>query len=186
MALLSSARLPEIYHAPARVVAPVVGLVLTVLFVYLFGLLAGNLVGRRLWAAVETAILRIPVIKGIYGASRQLLDAISVTSKGGFSKVVLIEYPRSGLWAVGFVTNDAGHRIGQPGKARSAVAVFLPTTPNPTSGWVVFAPLDDVLVLDMSVEEGMKLVVSGGIVMPESFGDRIRAWDAPPTRALPR
>lgn len=178
MVLLNATGIPELYHAPARLVAPVVGLVLTALVVYLFGLLAGNLLGRRLWSGIEAAILRIPVVKGVYGAARQLLDALSATTKGGFSKVVLVEFPRSGLWTVGFVTNDKGHRIGPAPGGRSVVAVFVPTTPNPTSGWLVMAPSDEILVVDLSVEEGMKVVVSGGIVMPAAFGENVRPWRA--------
>jgi uncharacterized membrane protein len=182
MMVLRAIRLPDVDGSLARIVAPVVGLALTALSVYLFGVLAGNLLGRRIWSLVEAAILRIPLVKGIYGSSRQLLDAFGATSKGGFSKVVLVEYPRKGMWVVGFVTSDDDHRLeGDDGP--SCVAVFLPTTPNPTSGWVVFVPRHDVLVLDVSIEEGMKLVVSGAIVMPGRLGPNVRRWVGAPERA---
>lgn len=174
MVVLDSARLAEIYGAPTRIVAPFVGIVLTALVVYLFGVVAGNLVGRRLWEAVEQGILRIPVVKAIYGASRQLLDAIRASSKGGFSRVVLVEYPRPGLWTIGFVTNESGPSVGSAEDRAESIAVFLPTTPNPTSGWLVFAPSQSVVDLEVTVEEGMKLVVSGGIVMPDAFVPRSR------------
>jgi uncharacterized membrane protein len=113
-------------------------------------------------------VLRIPVVKGIYGAARQLLDAFTFGEKKTFSKVVLVEYPRKGLWTIGFVTTEKEHRLGNlPGPA---VPVFLPTTPNPTSGWLLFVPLDDLIVLDLPMEEAVKLVVSGGIVGPDDIG----------------
>lgn len=167
MVLLTASGRSEPSFTMERVVAPIVGLVLTALFIYLLGLLAGNLIGRRLWALAESLILRVPVVKGIYGAARQLLDALSVTSKGGFSKVVVVEYPRPGLWTVGFLTNETGRRIAGPSGSIDVVAVFLPTSPNPTSGWVVLVPRGELNVLDMTIEDGMKLVVSGGIVLPE-------------------
>jgi uncharacterized membrane protein len=112
--------------------------------------------------AVESWILRIPLVRSIYGGARQLLDAFNATKSGGFSRVVLVEYPRKGLYTVGFVTNE---RPGTGGTVKE-VFVFLPTTPNPTSGWLALVPMDQVIDLDVSVEEGVKLVVSGGIVVP--------------------
>ena len=183
--LIRASGVPDLDRLPTRMVVPVIGLVLTTLFIYLLGLLAGNLASRRIWSWIETGILRIPLVKGIYGAARQLLDALSVTSRGKFSKVVLVEYPRPGLWTIGFVTNDAEHRVGRAGSASPSVAVFLPTTPNPTSGWVVLVPREDLMVLNVSVEEGIKLVVSGGIVMPDDFGARLRPWEVG-TESTPR
>lgn len=159
----------------ARWGIPVVGLVLTATFVYLLGLFAGHLVGRRIVRGIESFILRIPLIKGVYGAARQLLDAFTSEGSRTFSRVVLLEYPRRGLWTVGFVTAEFAHRL--PGSAEgrtSSVPVFLPTTPNPTSGWMLLVPSADLHDLDMSIEEGMKLIVSGGIVSPGDLGRRIR------------
>jgi len=95
----------------ARVGIPVVSLILTALFIYLLGLIGGNLAARRLLGMVESLILRIPLVKSIYGAARQLLDAFSFSGKRAFSKVVLLEYPRRGLWTVGFVTTDVEHHL---------------------------------------------------------------------------
>ena len=164
---------------------PVVGILLTVLLVYLIGLLAGQVAGRRVLAMFESLILRIPLVKGIYGAARQLLDAFGATGKRTFSKVVLLEYPRRGLWTVGFVTAESRHTV-RPDPAGSPVetiSVFLPTTPNPTSGWLVFVPKDELLVLDLSIEAGIKLVVSGGIVSPEDLGDLVCPWSDSVTEA---
>jgi uncharacterized membrane protein len=161
-----------------RIGFPVVGILLTVLLVYLIGLVTGQVAGRRVLALLESWILRIPLVKGIYGAARQLLDAFGATGKRTFSKVVMLEYPRVGLWTVGFVTSEALHDLRRaPAGARvGMISVFLPTTPNPTSGWLVFVPRDELLVLDLSIEAGIKLVVSGGIVSPDDLGDLVCPW----------
>jgi uncharacterized membrane protein len=158
---------------------PIIGILLTVLLVYFIGLFAGNIAGRRALMLLESWILRVPLVKGIYGSARQLLDAFTTTGKRTFSKVVLIEYPRAGLWTVGFVTAETSHRVppGSTDHARRTVPVFLPTTPNPTSGWLVLVPASDLLELDLTIEEGIKLVVSGGIVSPSELGDRLRPWN---------
>lgn len=155
---------------PARLVAPLVGMLLTVGSIYLLGLLAGNLAGRKLWSLVEAAILRVPLVKGVYGSARQLLDAFAVTTHRGPSKVVLVEYPRAGLYTVGFVTSDAEVRMGSG--VPPSVAVFFPTAPNPTSGFVVLVPRQDLVPLDLTLDEGIKLVVSGGVVIPPRFATR--------------
>ncbi len=164
-----------------RLVVPFAGLLLTAAMIYVLGLVAGNLVGRRIVAQIEALILRIPMVKWIYGSSRQLLDAFSMTGTKTFSKVVLLEYPRRGLWTVGFVTSEVEHRLqrssGDP--VEGAVPVFLATTPNPTSGWMILVPTAELFVLEMTVEEGIKLIVSGGIVGPENLGPLVRQW---PTR----
>ena len=179
VAVFRAAGSPDLDRWQARIGFPIIGLLLTVLAIYLCGLLAGNIVGRRLVLMVESLVLRVPVVKGIYGAARQLLDAFSFAEKKTFSKVVLVEYPRKGLWTIGFVTTEKEHRI--TGQSSHAVPVFLPTTPNPTSGWLLFVPLDDLIVLDLPMEEAIKLVVSGGIVSPDDIGPLLR----PPGRSLP-
>ncbi len=166
---------------PLSLAIPLFGLALTLLLVYLVGLVAGNLLGRRALAVVESTILRIPLVKSVYGAARQLLDAFAAGGSGAFSRVVLVEYPRKGVWTLAFVTKElAGPPLpGAAPSARRSLMLFLPTTPNPTSGWLVTLPADDVLDLDLSVEDGIKLVVSGGIVTPSDFAARIQA-PAPP------
>ncbi len=168
VAMFQAAGSPDLDRWQARIGFPIIGLLLTILVIYLCGLLAGNMVGRRLVLMVERIILRIPVVKGIYGAARQLLDAFSFSDKKTFSKVILVEYPRRGLWTIGFVTTDEKHTLGSGGE--SAVPVFLPTTPNPTSGWLIFVPEDDLRVLDIPMDEAVKLIVSGGIVNPGDIG----------------
>lgn len=174
--VLESWAIVDPQHWHARLAAPIVGVILTLLFVYLMGLLAANLVGRRLWAMIERGILRVPVVKSIYGASRQLLDAISMTGAGSFSRVVLVQYPREGLWTLGFVTSEQRTPLvaGPAPEGGNTLFVFLPTTPNPTSGWLVLVGANDVRELDLSVEEGIKLIVSGGLVTPAGMGARLR------------
>lgn len=172
VAMFRAAGSPDLDRWQARVGFPIIGLLLTVLVIYLCGLLAGNMVGRRLVLTVEGLVLKIPVVKGIYGAARQLLDAFTFADKKTFTEVVVVEYPRKGLYTIGFVTTEKEHRLGE-GSVR-AVPVFLPTTPNPTSGWLLFVPLRDLTVLDIPMEEAIKLVVSGGIVSPDDIGPYLR------------
>ncbi len=180
-AVLKAFGVDRLDSVPARLAIPVVGLLVSVALVYLAGLLAANLLGRRILALVESAILRVPLVKGIYGSARQLLDAFSSGGGKAFSRVVVVEYPRPGLWTLGFVTTEVA--AGPGGPLDDTVAVFLPTTPNPTSGWLVLVPRDGLIELDLSVEEGIKLVVSGGIVSPPDLAARARPRAGRPAAA---
>lgn len=182
--LLEWAGMPGLERSLAKLGVPLLSLLLTVGFIYLLGLIAGNLAGRRLLALVESWILRIPLVKSIYGSMRQLLDAFSASGSRAFSKVVLVQYPSPGLWTLGFVTAQAEHLIeqGRPA-AVPVVPVFLPTTPNPTSGWMVLVPTSELWLLDISIEDAVKLIVSGGIVSPADIGALMRAWPGPETPA---
>ena len=144
---------------------------LTALLIYLVGLIGGNLSGRRGVQWVESWILRVPLIGNVYGPMRQLLDAFSADKAAHFSRVVMVEYPRTGLWTIGFVTTEKRHHLADD---KDHISVFLPTTPNPTSGWLVFVPEEQLIDVDMSVEEAIKLIVSGGIVGAENLGQLIR------------
>ena len=105
-----------------------------------------------------------------------------MTETRAFSKVVLVEYPRRGLWTVGFVTSDRRYGVGDGDESSpgASIPVFLPTTPNPTSGWMVLVAPGDLRVVDMSIEEAIKLIVSGGIVGPEDFSSRVQPWSVTP------
>lgn len=142
-----------------------VGLLLTMLLVFLLGLLGTNLIGRRIIKAVDRLILRIPLVKGVYGAAQQLMHSIRFSHHAGFSRVVLVEYPRRGIWTMGFLTQQypGGFDEFEVGEL---VSVFLPTTPNPTSGWLVVTPRSEVRLLDLTIEDGVKFIISGGIVGP--------------------
>ena len=171
----------------ARFIVPLIGLTLTVLLIYLIGLVAANLVGQRIVKWVEGGILKIPFVKSIYGGARQLLDAFGAGANGTFTRVVLVQYPRAGVWTVGFVTSEVRTELPTASGPISALMVFFPTTPNPTSGWLAVVPESDILEIDLSIEEGVKLVVSGGLVTPAAMSSRIRprAGVPPPPRALP-
>lgn len=158
---------------------PAVGLIITVLLIYAAGLLSANLLGVRLLAAFDRLMLRIPVVRAVYGGSKQLMDALNPKGKRSFTRVVLVEYPRKGIYTIGFVTRDEVPALPVLGGEPMA-AVFLPTTPNPTSGWVAVLPCRDLTTLPVTVEEGVKLVVSGGIVMPERWEPGFSAAPPPP------
>jgi uncharacterized membrane protein len=158
----------------ARFIAPLIGLVLTLILIYAIGVIAANLVGQRILRWFEGGILKIPFVKTIYGGARQLLDAFG-GGKGTFSRVVLVEYPRAGVWTVGFVTSELRVSVPRQEGAVGALMVFFPTTPNPTSGWLAIVPERDITDIDLSIEEGVKLIVSGGIVTPDALSSRIRS-----------
>lgn len=141
------------------------GLVATVLVLILVGFLATNIFGRSLVRAMENLVGRIPLVKGVYTLFKQVADTLFVGDRQGFRKVVLIEYPRKGIWTIAFMTGlTSGELPRQIG--RRVINVFVPTTPNPTSGFYLLVPEEDAKVLDMSVEDAFKLIVSGGMVTP--------------------
>ena len=113
----------------------------------------------------KSLLNRMPVVRTIYGATKQILETVISAQSDAFREVVLVEYPRRGLWVIGFVTGSTKGEVARlvPG---SNVNVFIPTTPNPTSGFLLFCPVKDIIRLDMTNEEAVKLVVSGGIVSP--------------------
>jgi uncharacterized membrane protein len=142
---------------------PGVGLIILVVIFYLIGLMALSKIGRGLLALVSTVMNLIPVVRTLYGVTQQALA--SVGSRANFSRVVFIEWPRDGMIAMGFVTG----RARAPGKEEDLVSVYVPTVPNPTSGNMAFVLEDDVVETDMTVEDAMKLIFSGGIVLPDSI-----------------
>jgi len=160
----------------ARFGFPALGVALTVLLVYAIGLVAGNLAGRKLLALFERLMLRVPLVRTIYGSAKQLIDAFGASGTQAFSKVVIVEYPRKGMWTIGFVSRKTLHRLPSGERSEPMVPVFLPTTPNPTSGWLVLARTCEVLVVDISVEAALKLIVSGGIAGPGDLGPAVRPW----------
>lgn len=144
-------------------VVPILGVFVTIGLVLLVGALASNFIGRKVVEGVERLMLRLPMVKWIYGPARQLLDAFG-NQGAAFRRVVAVEYPRPGVYTIGFLTRSDTvlPREGDP--MRDMSLVFLPTTPNPTNGWLAVVPNDQVVPLDMSVEDGIKLIVSGGLV----------------------
>lgn len=148
---------------------PGFGVIGTLLLVLLVGMLTANFLGRALIGWSEHLMGKIPLIKGIYGLFKQVTETIFSKDKGGFRKVVLIEYPRRGIWSVGFLTGNAEGELRRITPHR-LVNVFVPTTPVPTSGFYVLVPEEDILELQMTVDEAFKLIVSGGMVAPPDRG----------------
>ena len=144
---------------------PGLGLVVAVLLVTLIGFLAAGFLGNLLLRASERMIKRLPLIRGIYSAVKQIFETLLKNQSEAFREVVLVQYPRPEAWAIGFLTGGATSSV-QDQTPGDSVNVFLPTTPNPTSGFLIFVPQSEAARLSMTVEEGLKMVVSGGIVTP--------------------
>ncbi|UCF19902.1 MAG: DUF502 domain-containing protein [Gemmatimonadota bacterium] len=148
---------------------PGLGLLVLILLVIAAGWAAQQAIGRQLINLGRYWLMRFPLTKTIYSAAHQITEQVIGSQKKFFKACVLVEYPRPGCWALGFLTSEAAEEINQL-TMEDSVAVFLPTTPNPTSGYLVFLPHAQVRPLQMSVEEGFKLVISGGAVRPEQPG----------------
>ncbi len=147
---------------------PGFGVVVFFFFVAGLGALTKNLFGRQLFRIGERFVDRMPIVRSIYNALKQIVETIFAQGgKANFEKVCLIQYPREGIWAIAFVTTETSGEILTRADTPEMVSVFLPTTPNPTSGFLLFLPRADVKLLDMSVEDAAKLVISAGLVTPE-------------------
>jgi len=143
-----------------------VALLLAVFLIGVVGLLARNYFGKRMIEWVDSALLKIPLLNKIYGATKQVNDAFSTGSKTAFRTVVLVEFPRAGSYSLGFITSDQ-HEEAQIKLNQKVVCVFVPTTPNPTSGFLLIVPEAQVIKLDMSVADGIKYIISLGSILPE-------------------
>lgn len=146
-------------------VVPGLGFILGILTILLVGFIATRFFGKKIFIAVENWFLRLPFIKQVYPATKQIIDSFISKEKPAFKKVVLVEYPSKGIWSVGFVTND-GFRDAEEKTGQSLIHVFIATSPSPFTGFLALIPKADVKYLDISVEEGVKLIVSGGIIKP--------------------
>jgi uncharacterized membrane protein len=167
MALLRWVGVGALLDIPgAEVAAGLMGLVLTGVFIYLVGLAGSNIIGRSVVKALDNLALSIPLVKSIYGSARQFLETFGTSQQTTFQGVVLIEYPRLGIYTIGLVTSETAGEA-QDLTSEHLVNVFVPTTPNPTSGVLVMAARESLIPLKMNVEEALRLVVSGGIVVPE-------------------
>lgn len=148
---------------------PGVGLVIALVFFIVVGWFARNFLGRMMIRLSEYVVDRMPVIRTLYGTLKQIFETIMASQSNAFREVVMLEYPRKGCWSIGFVTGRTEGEVQSVTK-KETINVFVPTTPNPTSGFLLFVPKDDLIYLDMSVEEGVKLVVSAGIITPPEGG----------------
>lgn len=160
--------LPEAYH-PQKMFhlhLPGFGAILTLLIVFLTGLIAGNFIGRRLLNFGETLLIRIPVVNSIYKSVKQVSDTLFSSSGQAFRKALLVQYPRLGSWTIAFQTGQPGGELINH-LSNDYISVYVPTTPNPTSGFFLIMEKKDVIELEMSVEDALKYIISMGVVAPE-------------------
>ncbi len=151
---------------------PGLGIILTLLVVLITGLLAANFVGRSLVSFWESLLERIPIVRTVYSAAKKFAEVVFSESSQSFKKVLLIEYPREGLYSLAFQTaTDLGEVQGRTGEP--VVCTFVPTTPNPTSGYIIIVPKKDIIELDMEIDEAFKMIVSLGVVVPSWRKDQI-------------
>ena len=144
---------------------PGLGLIIVIIFVTLIGALTPGLLGRTFLRFGERIVSKMPVVRSIYSAIKQIMETVMSTNSNSFREVVLVQYPRKGLWVIGFVTGSTKGEVKRTlSKDKNLINVFIPTTPNPTSGFLLFVPKKDLIYLDMSVEQAVKMVISGGIV----------------------
>ncbi len=162
VALLPTVYNPETY-LPFSL--PGLGLLIVCFSLTFIGAITAGMVGRLWLRTSEKILARMPVIRSVHSAIKQIFETVLSNQSSAFREVVLFEYPRRGSWAMGFITGQTEGEV-QDTTQDEVVNVFLPTTPNPTSGYLLFLPRRELVVLSMSVEEGIKMVVSGGIVTP--------------------
>ncbi|GAB4541001.1 MAG: DUF502 domain-containing protein [Pleurocapsa sp.] len=144
-----------------------VGLTVPLLSILIIGLMARNIVGRWLLDFGEQFLQAIPLAGSVYKTLKQILETLLRDSKSKFRRVVMIEYPRRGIWTIGFVTGKVSSQL-QSHLSEEMISVFIPTTPNPTSGWYAVVPQEEAIDLDISIEDAFKVLISGGIVSPGS------------------
>lgn len=159
---------PDIYN-PSYYLGqdiPGFGVVVFLLFTGAVGALTKGLFGRQLIKFGEDLVERMPVVRSIYNALKQIAETVLSQSSSSFQHACLIEYPRKGIWAIAFVSTETKGEVDARTGEEAVLSVFLPTTPNPTSGFLLFLPKKEVILLDMSVEEAAKLVISAGLVAP--------------------
>lgn len=148
---------------------PGIGLIMAVFILTLIGFLTANIIGRTIVGYGERMLSRMPVIRSLYNGLKQIFETVLSDTNSSFKLVGLLEYPRRGLWALVFVATETKGEVNAvlKNEGLDTLSIFLPTTPNPTSGFLLFVPRSEVRILDMSVEDGAKLVISAGLVSPE-------------------
>jgi len=162
---------PKIYNPETYLPfdIPGVGLIMAVFILTLIGFLTANIIGRTIVGYGERMLSRMPVIRSLYNGLKQIFETVLSDTNSSFKLVGLLEYPRRGLWALVFVATETKGEVNAVLRKEGVdtLSIFLPTTPNPTSGFLLFVPRSEVRILDMSVEDGAKLVISAGLVSPE-------------------
>ena len=168
---------------------PGIGLVIAIFSITLIGFLAANIIGRTVVGYGERMLSRMPVVRNIYNGLKQIFETVLSNSSSTFRSCGLVEYPRKGLWALVFIASETKGEVKQmlQEQGQETVSVFLATTPNPTSGFLLFVPKSDILALEMSVEDGAKLIISAGLVSPKFHQKKLAALahTAKPAAARP-
>jgi len=174
---------PAAYHPSSWLGTdvPGIGLVFFLLITTFVGWSTKGLFGRQLLRWGEGFLERTPIVRSIYNAIKQIIETIFSQSQSSFTDACLVEYPRKGIWAVAFVSTEAKGEVPTRAGEPDLLSIFLPTTPNPTSGFLLFAPRRDVVMLDMSVEDAAKMVISAGLVVPPTE-EEIKAGRKPVPR----
>jgi uncharacterized membrane protein len=158
------------------------GVAFFLIFTITVGWIAKGLIGRSIISSAESLVLTMPVVRSVYSGVKQIVETVLSQDTASFEHACLVEYPRRGIWAIAFVSTSAKGEVAARAEV-PMVSVFLPTTPNPTSGFLLFVPADDIVVLDMSVEEAAKLVISAGLVYPNGGAEPVPV--APPAAPAP-
>ena len=160
--------IPKIYRPESFIGFPIpgLGLILSLAIIFLIGALITNVIGRGLLAHGERVMKNIPLLRWFYFSTKQLLEAIFVQGQDSFRRAILVEYPRKGIYSIGFVTGEARGQLDEhvPGPAYT---VFVPTTPNPTSGYLIVVPESEAIPLDWSVDEAFRIIISAGVLVPD-------------------
>ncbi len=148
---------------------PGFGLIVAFFLITIIGFLTANFIGRTIVGYGETLLGRMPFVRNLYSGLKQIFQTVFSEQETSFEKVCLVEYPRKGIWALAFIATDTRGEVNHilTSQGHETVSVFLPTTPNPTSGFLLFVPKEDIHILEMSVEQAAKLVISAGLVAPE-------------------
>ncbi|MES0881969.1 DUF502 domain-containing protein [Roseibium sp. SCP14] len=161
---------PKVYNPDTYLPFPIpgFGLIVAIFVLTIVGFLAANFLGRSLISVGENIVGRMPLVRNIYSGLKQIFETVLDERGNSFTKAALVEYPRRGLWAIVFISTETKGEVAKRLKdTAQTVSVFLPTTPNPTSGFLLFVPKEDIVELSMTVEEAAKLVISAGLVSPD-------------------
>lgn len=163
--------IPKVYNPNTYLPfgVPGVGLLMAIIIITLVGFLTAGIVGRSVVGFGERLLARMPLVRNIYSGLKQIFQTVLSDQTGSFQRVGLLEYPRKGLWAIVFIATDTKGEVNARllADGHETVSIFLPTTPNPTSGFLLFVPRQDIIELDMGVEDAAKMVISAGLVAPE-------------------
>lgn len=153
---------------------PGIGVILTLLVIFITGLLAANFLGRRLMMLGDAIVVRIPLVRTIYTGVKQVTETLLTPGGQSFRKVLMVEFPCPGIWSIAFQTGEVGKDIEGSTANEPMISYFIPTTPNPTSGFLMMAPRSKVIELDMSVDQALKFVISLGVVQPTAPKDKLK------------